>query len=220
MATLRYDLVIFDFDGTLADSKDWMVNTLSVMAGRHGFRQIGRDEVERLRGLPTRDVMRALGVSSWRLPFIAADMRRQSATEAASITPFPGALRVLIELADVGVTLAVVSSNGEVTVRSVLGESQHLIDAYSCETSLFGKSRKLRRTAKRLAISPERTLYVGDETRDIEAAYEAGVAIAAVTWGYNNRLALEGARPTHLIDSFSDLADLVIYDRPALKIVS
>jgi phosphoglycolate phosphatase len=220
MAALRYDLVIFDFDGTLADSNEWMVNTLNVMARRHRFRQVARDEVERLRGLSTRDVMAALKVSPWRLPFIAADMRRRSAADAASIAPFPGASETLRELADLGVTLAIVSSNGEATVRSVLGESQHLIDAYACQASLFGKASKLQRVIKRLATSPKRTLYVGDETRDIEAAYKAGTDVAAVAWGYNHRQSLERSRPTHMVDSFTDLVNLVMSYRPALKIVS
>src|SRR5690606_19385815 len=98
MSAMRYDLVIFDFDGTLADSTAWMMSTLNLMARRHGVRQIDRAEMDRLRGLPTREVMRTLKVSLWRLPFIAADMRRQSAADAASISLFPEATDVLQEL--------------------------------------------------------------------------------------------------------------------------
>lgn len=202
---MRYDLVIFDFDGTLADSTAWMMSTLNVMARRHGFREIGPTEMDRLRALPTREVMRTLKVSPWRLPLIAADMRRQSAADAASIPLYPGAADVLLELTDLGATLAVVSSNGEQTVRSVLGKAQHLVDVYECEASLFGKASKLRKAMKRLAIPPDRTLYVGDETRDIDAAFRAHVPAAAATWGYGHRHALEDRRPTYLLDNFSDL---------------
>lgn len=220
MSGMRYDLVIFDFDGTLADSAAWMMSTLNLVAHRHRFRQIGLTEMDRLRALPTREVMRTLKVSAWRLPFIAADMRRQSAADAASISLFPEATAVLQELTDLGVTLAVVSSNGEQTVRSVLGKAQHLVDVYECEASLFGKASKLRKAMKRLAIPPDRTLYVGDETRDIDAALRAHVAAAAATWGYGHRNALEARRPTYLLDSLSHLLQVVANQRHKLGVVA
>src|SRR5690606_37918960 len=75
----------FDFDGTLADSKEWMIGVLNHLAVRHRFRQVDRAQIEALRGQPTREVMRDLGVSPWRLPFIAADMRKRSAADAGRI---------------------------------------------------------------------------------------------------------------------------------------
>lgn len=216
---MRYDLLIFDFDGTLADSTAWMMSTLNVMARRHGFREIGPTEMDRLRALPTREVMRTLKVSPWRLPLIAADMRRQSAADAASIPLYPGATDVLLELTDLGATLAVVSSNGEQTVRAVLGKAQHLVDVYECEASLFGKASKLRKAMKRLAIPTDRTLYVGDETRDIDAARRAHVAAAAATWGYGHRKALEARRPTYALDSFSDLLRVTTNQRAPFRVL-
>lgn len=219
MSVMRYDLVIFDFDGTLADSTAWMMSTLNVMARRHGFREIGPTEMDRLRALPTREVIRALKVSPWRLPFIAADMRRQSAADAASISLFPEAADVLQELTDLGVTLAVVSSNGEQTVRAVLGKAQDLVDLYECEASLFGKASKLRKVMQRLAIGTNRTLYVGDETRDIDAAFRAHLPAAAATWGYGHRNALEARRPAYLLDRFSDLLRVAANQRHNLRVV-
>jgi phosphoglycolate phosphatase len=75
--------------------------------------------------------------------------------------------------------------------------------------------------AKRFSVALDRTLYVGDETRDIEAAVDGGVAVAAVTWGYNDRGALAAARPTYLVEAFDELADLVTYHPPPrLTVVS
>ena len=131
---------------------------------------------------------------------------------------YPGVPEFLRDLADAGVTVGIVSSNGEATVRRVLGECQHLIDAYECEASLFGKQRKLGSVARKLAVSPERALYVGDETRDIHAAKAAGFYSAAVSWGYSTRSALAGARPTYLVDSLQELA-VTIADQPILRLV-
>jgi phosphoglycolate phosphatase len=101
-----------------------------------------------------------------------------------------------------------------------LGKAQHLVDVYECEASLFGKASKLRKVMKRLAIATDRTLYVGDETRDIDAALRAHVSVAAATWGYGHRNALEARRPTHMLDSFSDLLRVTNHQRPRLREVS
>jgi phosphoglycolate phosphatase len=72
---MTYRLVIFDFDGTLADSADWFVRNLNPMAERFGFRQADEAEIERLRRLPNREIIRRLGVPKGKLPRIARHMR-------------------------------------------------------------------------------------------------------------------------------------------------
>ena len=52
-------------------------------------------------------------------------------------------------------------------------------------------------------------LYVGDETRDIEAAREAGLAMTAVTWGYNSEQALSALGPQHIVRSPGELLELM-----------
>ena len=51
-------------------------------------------------------------------------------------------------------------------------------------------------------------MYVGDEARDMEAARRAGVHSVGVTWGFNNRSALEKANPEKLVDKPKDLLKL------------
>ena len=51
-------------------------------------------------------------------------------------------------------------------------------------------------------------IYIGDETRDIQAAKKAGIRSAAVTWGYNSRKALEAQSPDYLIHSPQELFHL------------
>ena len=86
----QYKLVLFDFDGVLADSAAWFIAQLPSLAEAHRFRSPDVAEIERLRGLPTRDVVKALGVSPLRLPGIAADLRKRMADEAHQIALFEG----------------------------------------------------------------------------------------------------------------------------------
>jgi phosphoglycolate phosphatase len=204
---VAYKLVIFDFDGTLADSAGWLFGVLNQVANRYDFRRVDEAEIASLRGCDNREIVRYLGVPAWKLPLIAAHLRRRAARDAAAIPPFEGAPRVLRALKERGAATAVVSSNAEANVRRILGpECAPLVDLYECGASLFGKAAKFRRVLERAGARREEAICVGDEARDIQAASEAGLASGAATWGYATRGLLERQRPTLV---FADMDDML-----------
>jgi phosphoglycolate phosphatase len=202
-----YKLVIFDFDGTLADSARWFARELDPLAARFGFRQVSEAELEALRSSDAGEVLSHLGVPRWKLPFIAHRLRRRMAEDAETIKLFPGAKALLRRLAGQGVVLGVVSSNSAANVRRILGpEAAALVEHYACGAALFGKAAKFRTLVRRARVKPYETLCIGDETRDIEAAREAGLASGAVAWGYARREALAARGPTWLFETPDDVA--------------
>lgn len=202
-----YKLVIFDFDGTLADSARWVARELNPLARRFGFRQVTDAEIETLRACDTRQILDRLGVPTWKVPFIANHLRQRLAQEAETIQLFPGAKALLRRLAGQGVVLGLVSSNSADNVRRILGpEAAALIEHYECGATLFGKAAKFRKVVRRARVKPVDTLCIGDETRDIEAAREAGLACGAVAWGYACREALALRAPTWLFETPDDVA--------------
>lgn len=205
-----YRLALLDFDGTLADSADWFASQLPDLARRHHFRSPDEAEIESLRRLSTRAVVRALGVSPLRMPGIAADLRRRMAADAGQIRLFDGVPEMLRNLHDGGVRLAVVSSNSEANVRAVLGPDAALMSAFSCGASLSGKRPRFQALLKKFAVTKDQACAVGDELRDIEAAHQAGIAAVAVTWGYGAADALAAAAPAHLVRSPADLAGILL----------
>jgi len=206
---MRHELVIFDFDGTLADSGEWFFCSLNDVADRFGFRRTTVEEREALRHLGGREIIRKLRVPIWKMPAIAAYMRRRASEDIESIRLFEGVAPALETLRQRGMKLAIVSSNAEQNVRTVLGpELADLIDFYGCGSSLFGKAAKFRRAMKQLETVPERTICVGDEMRDIEAAKAVGASCAAVTWGYAAPEALRQLKPTLLLDQTYELGRL------------
>lgn len=187
-------LVIFDFDGTLADSFPWFCAELNGIARRHGFREIDAEETRALRSKSTREILAVLDVPMWKLPAIARDMRARKAN--ADIQLFDGVATALSALKARGVVLAMVSSDDEASIRRTMGsETSGLFQHFNCGASLFGKAAKIRKTLKAAQIAPENAVYIGDETRDADAAKQAGTRFAAALWGYASRDALMACTP-------------------------
>jgi hypothetical protein len=67
MSPPRYRLAIFDFDGTLADSAGWIRDRLPELARAHHFHSPTPEELEGLRGIEPREVLRRLGIPAWKL---------------------------------------------------------------------------------------------------------------------------------------------------------
>ncbi len=203
---MRYRLVIFDFDGTLADTFPWFVRVFNEMADRYRFRRLEAEEIERLRGLSSRELVKHLGVPAWKLPFIARYARGLKKRDIHTVSLFPGTPALLRGLTDAGVELAMVSSNSEENVRRVLGpENASLIRHYDCGASLFGKRAAFRRVLRRAGVEPADALCVGDEIRDAEAAREAGIPFGAATWGYTTGESLRAQRPAELFDTMEEI---------------
>jgi phosphoglycolate phosphatase len=202
----RYDLAIFDFDGTLADSAAWVRSTINHVAQRYGFRQITDAELDELRGRRSIDIIRYLGVPTWKMPFIARYMRQLVARDAHLIGLFDGVGTLLAWLVERDVAIAIVTSNSEANVRRILGEdNSRRVNHYACGASLLGKTSKFHAVVERQGARRDRTIAIGDEARDIEAARKAGLAVGAVSWGYATIDLLRTQQPDYLFSSMEDI---------------
>jgi phosphoglycolate phosphatase len=202
---MRYPLVIFDFDGTLADSFPWVLRTVDEVADRFKFRRLREGELDELRFCDARQVMQRLGVPRWKVPMIARYVRSRMAQDVDQIGLFPGAGEMLDQLADAGLRLAVVSANGEATIRTVLGPHARGITAIAGGVSLFGKRGKLLRMSRLTGVESRQAIVIGDEIRDLNAAQAARMAFGAVSWGLTRPEALEAGEPAVLFRQMSDI---------------
>ena len=199
-------LVIFDFDGTLADSFGWFLDVADAVADRYRFDRFDRTDMEALRGLDAGQLIKRHRVSFWKLPLIVRHARALMARDIARIPLFPGISTALAQLAAGGVTLAVVTTNSRANVLRVLGPATaSLISELECGVSVFGKPRKLRRVLRRTGIPAAQALFVGDEIRDAVAARAAGIAYGAVAWGYTRLEALRAQAPACVFERVEDL---------------
>lgn len=207
---MSYHFAIFDFDGTLADSFPWFLGALGPVARRHGLREIGPEEAEALRQRGTREILQHLRVPLWKIPALTRDLRAMKAAAAAGIPLFDGVRHLLPALVAEGRRLAIVSSDVEANIRRTLGpETAAVIGQYACGASIFGKAPKLRQVLREARMAPAEAIYIGDETRDAEAAAEVGIAFGAVTWGYAAPQVLRALRPAHVFEEVPDILRLL-----------
>ncbi len=186
--SLRYRLVMFDFDGTLADTFPLFGELLGEIIQRYGLRPVQAEDIESLRRMRTAEILKRIGVPRWKLPLIMRDARARMAVRREEISLFDGVRPLLTRLSEQGVALAVVSSNREDTVRAVLGDALAArVQQFACGAGLFGKPAKIRRVLRATNVSAQYAALVGDESRDIDAARRMRVAAVAVTWGYAAR---------------------------------
>ena len=208
---MPYKLIIFDFDGTLADTFPWFTAVLNDVAERYRFRRIEAHEVEALRGYSARQLIAHLGIPAWKLPFIARHMRRLATDDGDPVPVFPGTDAMLRELRQAGFGLALVSSNTERNIRRAFGpEMAALFSHYACGAGLFGKASKFRQIAKRVGVEHTQCLCIGDEIRDFEAARDAGMDFGAVGWGFTSEAALQALGPTLLFRHPDDIVAQVL----------
>ena len=205
---MRYSLVIFDFDGTLADSFPFFVKAQHALAQRHGFKAIPEGRIDDMRRLGPRELLREFGFSKWKLPVVAADFVR-TMRAAPPVPLFPGVAEMLRHLREGGARLAILTSNSADNVRRVLdAELMEAIELIDGGAHMLGKHRRIARMLRQARTDPSQAIYIGDQLSDGEAARRAGVAFGAVGWGYAHADTLRAAGAEEFFDSVDELRRL------------
>lgn len=205
---MNYDLVIWDFDGTLADTLSDAVTIYNDLARKHGLLPI--EEGDAPRDMTIVEFVRAHRIPYRKVPFLMAEFLNIQKQAAEPPHVFPGITGVVRELNHAGTRLGIVSSNDSETIARCLqqdGLSECFEFTVGC-SRLFGKHRALRKAVRDAGVPGQRTLYVGDEVRDITAAHRVGIRIAAVTWGLNSAALLHRFEPDYEIDDAGKLLEI------------
>jgi len=208
---VKYPLIIFDFDGTLADTFHWFVKNIRAVADKYGFKNITDEEVEDLRNFDAKHMIKHVGFPILKLPLIATHMRGLMKKEIHTIRLFDGVPEMLHTLHDAGFTLAVVSTNSQENVKSVLGpDLSGLISDYECGVLLFGKEAKFKKISHKCKIPLSEAIYIADELRDFDSARHVGLDIGFVSWGYTNPEPLKQMNPTMFFEKVEEIAEKLV----------
>jgi phosphoglycolate phosphatase len=198
--------IIFDMDGTIADSFDYVSDFLVAQAK---LAPLNDEQKRALRGLSMRDMAHKLGYHWWNAPklFIRGRQRMKRSIQTKNLQSFSGMPEVIRKLHGEGHELFILSTNSLRNVHHFLDDQKihkYFLEIYA-GVGVFSKAPGLRQLLKEQRLRAEDAVYVCDELRDIEAAQSVGVRTVAVTWGFARRGKLVAMRPTALADTPAEL---------------
>jgi phosphoglycolate phosphatase-like HAD superfamily hydrolase len=155
--------------------------------------------------------LRSVGISFLQLPLIARDFRRELNKKIELLKPVEGIAGVISHLHLRKCVVGILTSNSSKNVASFLNRNsmREMFHFVQPQRSLFNKSKTLKSIVKSYRFRSDQVLYIGDETRDIEAAKKCNILVASVCWGLNTKKVLMTHKPDYLIESPSRLLDLV-----------
>jgi phosphoglycolate phosphatase len=213
---MQYKLVIFDFDGTLANTLPWVLTIVDQVADKYKLPRFDPRELDQVRRLDAKTLLKQYKVPAWKLPGIGRYVHRLMAQNIHHVSLFEGVDAMLRDLAEAGVILAVVSSNSRENIRQVLGPANTAqIRYFECGASVFGKHTKLKKVLKRAHVRPSEALAIGDEVRDWDAARRTHIPFGAVAWGYTHFDTLQAHAPREVFHCVRDIARLALAPNPA-----
>ncbi|MBU0998609.1 HAD-IA family hydrolase [Patescibacteria group bacterium] len=199
-------IIIFDFDGTISDSVVAMFEAINDLSPRLGFRKIKNEEYAEFRKMSTKGMVNELKIKKESIPEILKGIHRGLAERAESLKPVEGITKVLESLSERGYKMYIVTSNTKTNVENLLNRFK--IDFFSgiySESGLYGKSDLINKLIVDSGVQKEQIVYMGDETRDVEAGKKCGIKTMAVTWGLNGKEALQEKYPDWLIETPEEL---------------
>ena len=187
--------IVFDFDGTLADTFDVFKTIATTEYGEYDF------DLELFKSKGAKEMLKQLDIPRWKIPGMILNVTSKLRS-SNDIKLFPGIIDLLNTLKK-DYKIGVVSSNSQEIINGTLKEYniEHLFEFVYSESSLFGKHLVLERMCRKHNIDRADVIYVGDEDRDIVAAKKAKIKTIAVTWGFNSKEKLSRENPDYLVDS-------------------
>ena len=208
---MPYKCVIFDFDGTLADTEEKAFQIYNRLAEKYQYSQVTMEELQHIKNLHIKEILEIVDIPLHHFPRVIKEGQKMLKSESSEIHAFNSDIHDFFVAMNKEVEFCgILTSNIKKTVNQFIKKYflEEEIKFVKC-SALMSKADKIRKVLRWSRIKPHEMLYVGDETRDIEACKKVGVDVVAVKWGYNTPKALEQCDPTYMIDNLWDLLDIV-----------
>jgi phosphoglycolate phosphatase len=214
--TKQFDLVVFDWDGTLFDSTALIVRCIQNACADVGAPRPSNSDAAYVIGLGLQDALRhvAPGLPETRYPELGARYRHHYIASQHELSLFPGTLEMLQALKARHHWLAVATGKGRRGLDDALAHSQlkGLFDSTRTadETASKPDPLMLDELMREFGAAPERTLMIGDTTHDLQLARNAGTPSVAVSFGAHEHEAFAAFGPLHVAHSTRELHEWLL----------
>lgn len=216
MARKQFDLIVFDWDGTLMDSTATIVKCIQAAAKDLGFAIPDQRAAAHVIGLGLQEALQVAvpEIEPKHYPRMVERYRYHYLTQDQELTLFPGVREMLAELSHAGYFLAVATGKSRVGLNRALDTAKllTLFDATRCADETFSKPHPamLQELTRELGQDMKRTLMIGDTTHDLQMALNAGAAGVAVHYGAHPAHELAALNPVFAADTVASLHDWLI----------
>jgi len=197
---MKKTTIIFDFDGTIADTFPYIFEIIKKLAVEQGINNLTDKDLHSIRDKHPLEVIRMFNIPILKLPFLVIRGQKMLKRNINQVKLFPGIKEVLFKLKEKGYRLGVLSSNSVENLNLFFKKNKiGIFDFVKSSSNIFGKSWALRSILKENKLDKKEVIYIGDEVRDIEACQDVGIDIIAVTWGFNSKKILNKYQPEYLV---------------------
>ncbi len=204
-------VIVFDFDGTIADTYQAIVDITNDLSSEFGYQPMNEEELLLLKNLSSQEIVRRTEISLFKIPFLVKRVQKELGQQIADLSPIKGMESVLLELKQRNYILGIVTSNVKENVVLFLQNNnlEYLFDFIYSETNIFGKHRIINEIVRKRKLNKTDVIYVGDETRDIRSARKSGISVIAVGWGFNSQEILAEYKPDFLAIKPTELLEAI-----------
>lgn len=211
MSSRRFDLIAFDWDGTLFDSTALITRSIQAACQEVGAPVPSDERASYVIGLGLRDALMhaAPGFPPERYPELGAAYRRHYATRQHELVLFEGVIEMLQDLKARNHCIAVATGKSRRGLDEALDSSQlrGLFDGTRTadETASKPDPLMLQELMTELGAAPQRTLMIGDTTHDLLMARHAGAAAVGVSYGAHEHQSFDEYTPVFVAHSAREL---------------
>lgn len=202
--------IIFDFDGTLVDSKSAMLTAWNTIADKHKFKKVKIDEIEELRKISIKERSKRYDFPLYKLPLIMPLFYQTYNQSMKEVTLIEGMKELLESLVTNGYKIAIISSNAKENIEAFLnGQGIEEVSTILCSSRVFGKDKIMNKFLKENQLATSEVIYVGDEERDIVACKKVGIKVIWVEWGYDAFEVVQREQPDYIATEPKDILTII-----------
>jgi len=212
----KIKMIIFDFDGTIADTLPFSFQKFLEIAKLFQIDDLtDRQIINEIRSKSYQELLQGSFKKAWlKLPFIVymiKNMQKELEKEIEKIKLFPGIKRVLGDLKKNGYKLAIISSNRKESIDKFIKYNNiDMFDFIHGKTDLFGKADYLEKFVKDFKLKKSEVIYVGDEIRDVESCHKVGIKMIGVSWGLHTVEALKKNGVDYIANKPMDIMKIIL----------
>jgi|SRR3989344_8322766 len=199
-----YKIILFDFDGTIANTIDIGIPLYNKLARKYNLLEI-KNKYE-LRNFSIREFIKNHKISKLKILFHFNEFLKLLNKNIEKIKIYNNMDLVIKEL-NKKYKLGILSANSKENIKKILKNNNldYCFDFIEDYSFLFGKSKAIKKIIKKYKIKKQDLIYIADDASDITETKKAGIDIISVVWGFNKKETLEKKKPRFIAEKPEDI---------------